>query len=104
MCLFNCESCLAPKDIAFNVEPFWIQLHDLPFAGINRTMGERLHVGVGPILLVDVDSSGISGLVLLESQNPLCVVDLLVWVRNIIGFLSNMKGYYILFSLWGNQT
>ncbi|XP_042954587.1 uncharacterized protein LOC122290997 [Carya illinoinensis] len=54
MCLFNCEDCLAPKDIDFNIEPFWLQLHDLPFAGMNKTMGEKLGVAVGQVVSVDV--------------------------------------------------
>ncbi|KAF5453769.1 hypothetical protein F2P56_023489 [Juglans regia] len=60
ICLFNCEDCLAPRDIFFNEEPFWVQLHDLPFAGMNRTMGERLGAAAGNVVLVDVDSSGMA--------------------------------------------
>ncbi|XP_042954583.1 uncharacterized protein LOC122290994 [Carya illinoinensis] len=60
VCLFNCEGCLAPKDIAFNEEPFWLQLHDLHFAGMNKTMGEKLGAAAGTVLSVDVDANGMA--------------------------------------------
>ncbi|XP_035545088.1 uncharacterized protein LOC118348182 [Juglans regia] len=51
---------LAFKDIDFSLEPFWIQLHDLPFAAMNIRMGEKLGSRAGKVITVDVDEKGIA--------------------------------------------
>ncbi|XP_042952206.1 uncharacterized protein LOC122289287 [Carya illinoinensis] len=56
----DCESCLTPKDLSFSKENFWIQLHDLPFAGMNKTIGEKLGATMGEVLVVDVDAGGLA--------------------------------------------
>ncbi|XP_042973058.1 uncharacterized protein LOC122304860 [Carya illinoinensis] len=56
VCLFNCEGCLAPKDFEFNIEPFWLQLHDLPFVSMNKTMGEKVGAAAGQVVSIDVDA------------------------------------------------
>lgn len=60
ICLHDCDGCLAPKDFSFSQEPFWVQLHDLPFTGMNKTIGERLGVAMGDMLAVDVDAGGMA--------------------------------------------
>ncbi|KAF5471958.1 hypothetical protein F2P56_008715, partial [Juglans regia] len=42
ICIQECKGRLALKDIEFSLEPFWLQLHDLPFAAMNKRMGEKL--------------------------------------------------------------
>ncbi|XP_042974779.1 uncharacterized protein LOC122306417 [Carya illinoinensis] len=58
ICLQECKGKQALKDIQFELEPFWIQLHDLPFAGLNRTMGEKLGASAVKVLTVEVDEKG----------------------------------------------
>lgn len=60
VCLFDCEGCLAPKDIAFTKEPFWLKLHDLHFPGMSKTTEESLGATMGSVLSVDIDASGMA--------------------------------------------
>ncbi|KAG7988641.1 hypothetical protein I3843_03G198000 [Carya illinoinensis] len=40
--LLECKDRVALKDKDFSPIPFWIQLHDLLFTGMNKNMGEKL--------------------------------------------------------------
>ncbi|CAI9785985.1 unnamed protein product [Fraxinus pennsylvanica] len=47
------------EDIAFNEEVFWVQCHDLPFAGMTYKTGSAIGERLGKVLTVDTDSSGV---------------------------------------------
>ncbi|KAF5442667.1 hypothetical protein F2P56_035300 [Juglans regia] len=57
LCIQDCVGCTTSKDITFTRESFWIQLHDLLFVGMNKTMGERLGATIGFVITVDVDAN-----------------------------------------------
>lgn len=59
VCLQDCERFESWKDMKFQQEPFWIQCHDLPFAGMNYNIGVNLGKALGEVLMVDTDSNGI---------------------------------------------
>lgn len=40
--LQECKCGVALKDIDFSPVPFWFELHDLPFVGMNKNMGKKL--------------------------------------------------------------
>lgn len=42
VCLKECHGLSAPKDMQFDLEPFWIQLHDMRFVGMNTSTGKNL--------------------------------------------------------------
>ncbi|KAF5462865.1 hypothetical protein F2P56_018835 [Juglans regia] len=84
ICIQECTGRLALKDIEFSLEPFWIQLHDLPFPAMNRRMGEKLGASAGKVIMVDVDEKGrawrgvLRVKVLLDLSKPLtrgCVIN-----------------------------
>ncbi|XP_042988666.1 uncharacterized protein LOC122316198 [Carya illinoinensis] len=58
ICLQDCFGCLNLQDINFTLDPFWIQLHNLPFTGMNKKTGEKLVSTIGQVMLVDVDDQG----------------------------------------------
>ncbi|XP_042988841.1 uncharacterized protein At4g02000-like [Carya illinoinensis] len=58
VCLQECEASIALRDMTFSHEPFWVQFHNVPFAGINKIMGERLGGSIGEVMIVDVDEQG----------------------------------------------
>ncbi|CAI9767814.1 unnamed protein product [Fraxinus pennsylvanica] len=60
ICVQDCEKAISIKDISFNEEAFWIQCHDLPFAGMNQKTGNEIGSLLGKVLIVDMDSSGVS--------------------------------------------
>lgn len=57
-CLKDCDGKSAPKDIQFDCEPFRLQLHDMPFTGMNKSTGEKLGETAGKVIMVDMDGSG----------------------------------------------
>ncbi|KAF5458418.1 hypothetical protein F2P56_022445 [Juglans regia] len=59
VCLQDCEGFRSWMDMRFKKEPFWIQCHDLPFAGMNYNTSVNLCKGVREVLMVDTDSSGL---------------------------------------------
>ncbi|CAI9770975.1 unnamed protein product [Fraxinus pennsylvanica] len=59
LCLHDCENVNNLKEIAFNEEVFWVQCHDLPFAGMTQKTGCALGERLGKVLVVDTDSSGV---------------------------------------------
>ncbi|XP_042972845.1 uncharacterized protein LOC122304652 [Carya illinoinensis] len=50
---------IAPKDIVFDTETMWIQLHNIPLGGMTRTVGVKIGSSVGEVLEVDVDEEEI---------------------------------------------
>ncbi|XP_035541689.1 uncharacterized protein LOC118344688 [Juglans regia] len=58
ICIQECKGSLALKDLDFSLEPFWLQLHDLPFAAMNKRTGEKLGTSAGKVIMVDVDEKG----------------------------------------------
>lgn len=50
---------IAPKDIVFEEEPMWIQLHNFPLGGMTKEFGGKIGSMVGEVLVVDVDKEGI---------------------------------------------
>ncbi|KAF5459069.1 hypothetical protein F2P56_023057 [Juglans regia] len=59
LCIQDCEGYESWKEMSFQYKPFWVQCHDLPFAGMNANTGLKLGQLVGEVLEVDTDSSGI---------------------------------------------
>ncbi|XP_042972822.1 uncharacterized protein LOC122304628 [Carya illinoinensis] len=57
LCIQDCEGAKSVKDMQFCNEPFWIQCHDMPFAGMSVSMGERLGNSLGKVLMVDTNGS-----------------------------------------------
>lgn len=43
----DCEGVDSLKEMQFQYEAFWIQCHDLPFAGMNASTGETLGNAMG---------------------------------------------------------
>ncbi|XP_042983219.1 uncharacterized protein LOC122312628 [Carya illinoinensis] len=58
VCLKEFESDLSPSEVEFKSEPFWVQAHNLPFAGMNRQLGERIGEAIGKVHTVEVDDQG----------------------------------------------
>ncbi|XP_042962426.1 uncharacterized protein LOC122296689 [Carya illinoinensis] len=58
ICLKEFESDLSPIEVQFNLEPFWVQAHNLPFVGMNRQLGERIGEAIGKVHTVEVDDQG----------------------------------------------
>lgn len=44
-----------PNEIQFTYEPFWVQLHNLQFAGMTREVGELIGLAICNVLKVDLD-------------------------------------------------
>lgn len=88
---------IAPKGIDFSQEPFWIQLHDLPFAGLNKSMGEKLGATIGRVMLVDADENGMRWgsflrvKVLVDITKPLARVEFSALGISVSGSLFNTK-------------
>ncbi|CAI9778772.1 unnamed protein product [Fraxinus pennsylvanica] len=59
ICVQDCEEAISIKDILFNKEAFWVQCHDLPFAGMNQKTGHEIGARLGKVLSVNTDSSGV---------------------------------------------
>ncbi|XP_042980067.1 uncharacterized protein LOC122310252 [Carya illinoinensis] len=58
ICLKDFESDLSPNEVQFITEPFWVQAHNLPFAGMNRQLGEKIGEAIGKVHTVEVDEQG----------------------------------------------
>ncbi|XP_042939430.1 uncharacterized protein LOC122274460 [Carya illinoinensis] len=58
VCLKEFEGALTISEVQFQYEPFWFQIHNLPFAGMNKETGMLVGSGVGKILEVGVDIEG----------------------------------------------
>ncbi|XP_040987632.1 uncharacterized protein LOC121235350 [Juglans microcarpa x Juglans regia] len=59
ICIQDCEGFESWKVMKLQYEPFWVQCHDLPFAGMNANTSLNLGKAVGEVLKVDTDSSGV---------------------------------------------
>ncbi|KAF5443021.1 hypothetical protein F2P56_035618 [Juglans regia] len=59
ICLQDCEGHESWKEMQFQHEPFWVQCHDPPFAGMNANTGFNLGKSMGEVLMVDTDDSGV---------------------------------------------
>ncbi|XP_042974643.1 uncharacterized protein LOC122306275 [Carya illinoinensis] len=46
--------------IRFQFEPFWVQLHGLPWGAMTEEVGIHLGLSVGHVIRVDVDSDGVA--------------------------------------------
>ncbi|XP_042939330.1 uncharacterized protein LOC122274350 [Carya illinoinensis] len=49
------EGVLTPNEVQFNTELFWVQIHNLPFAGMNEMVGRRIGETIRRVHLVEVD-------------------------------------------------
>ncbi|CAI9757817.1 unnamed protein product [Fraxinus pennsylvanica] len=58
LCLHDCERVNTIKEIGFTEEVFWVQYHDLPFAGMTQNTGQAIGERLGKVLVVDTDSTG----------------------------------------------
>ncbi|XP_042939400.1 uncharacterized protein LOC122274425 [Carya illinoinensis] len=58
ICLKDFEDDLAPNDISFRTEPFWVQLHNVPFAAMNAEQGVILGSVIGKVHTVETDDQG----------------------------------------------
>lgn len=52
------DDSLPPKAVNFSYEPFWVQLHNIPLAGMIKEYGELIAFGIGKVLTVEVDHEG----------------------------------------------
>ncbi|XP_042954760.1 uncharacterized protein LOC122291187 [Carya illinoinensis] len=52
------EGTLSLSEVHFVSEPFWIQVHNLPFAGMNKEMEMLVGTGLGRVLEVEDDTEG----------------------------------------------
>lgn len=59
MCLNSFDGSTAPKDIEFLKEYLWIQLHNIPFGGVNKAVGLQIGGLIGEVLEMDLDKEGI---------------------------------------------
>ncbi|XP_038688762.1 uncharacterized protein LOC119987929 [Tripterygium wilfordii] len=53
------ESEVPIKDLQFDTEWFWVQLHNLPLAGMSRALGEKIGGTIGDVVEVDADPEGL---------------------------------------------
>ncbi|XP_042976264.1 uncharacterized protein LOC122307436 [Carya illinoinensis] len=58
ICLREFEGVLSANEVQFSAEPFWVQLHNLPFAGMTRKMGEEIGSTIGKVHSVETDEQG----------------------------------------------
>lgn len=58
-CLMEHEVVLHQRILFFYREMMWIQLHNVPFRGMTRAVGEKIGSLVGEVVEVDVDDEGI---------------------------------------------
>ncbi|XP_040996053.1 uncharacterized protein LOC121242227 [Juglans microcarpa x Juglans regia] len=56
VCMKEFEGGLSPLEVQFTHEPFWIQVHNLPFAGMTKEVGALVGSGLGRVLEVEVDT------------------------------------------------
>ncbi|XP_042939372.1 uncharacterized protein LOC122274396 [Carya illinoinensis] len=52
------DSSLPPSEVSFSHEPFWVQIHNVPFAGMTAEYGKQIGSSVGKVLSVEVDKVG----------------------------------------------
>lgn len=52
------DSNLPPNDVRFSHEPFWVQLHNVPFAGMTKAYGNQIASTIGKVIKVKVDKEG----------------------------------------------
>ncbi|XP_042972943.1 uncharacterized protein LOC122304742 [Carya illinoinensis] len=56
---YRYDGMMAPKDIVFDSETMWIQLHNIPLGGMTRQTGLKIGSSMGEVVSVDVDEEGI---------------------------------------------
>ncbi|CAI9767369.1 unnamed protein product [Fraxinus pennsylvanica] len=59
LCLQDYENVVSIKEVPFKEEAFWIQCHEIPFAGMNKKTGNDIGSRLGKVINVDTDFSGI---------------------------------------------
>lgn len=58
ICFCDFDGNLSPSEVQFMSKIFWVQIHNLPFAGMNRDIGSLLASGLGKVLEIEVDTNG----------------------------------------------
>ncbi|XP_042952204.1 uncharacterized protein LOC122289286 [Carya illinoinensis] len=58
ICMKDFKDDLAPNEISFKTEPFWVQLHNVPFAVMNVEQGVKLGSVIGKVHTVETDDQG----------------------------------------------
>ncbi|GLT68155.1 hypothetical protein SLA2020_404130 [Shorea laevis] len=48
-----------PSQITFSSSPFWVQVHDLPFACLTKGIGQKIGASLGEVLEVVVPGNGV---------------------------------------------
>lgn len=59
LCLNSFDGFLSPKDLSFNKEVLWVQLHNLPLCGMSWGIGVQVGNKIGNVMEVDVDEDDI---------------------------------------------
>ncbi|KAF5447575.1 hypothetical protein F2P56_033117 [Juglans regia] len=58
ICFIDFNGGLSSSEVQFQFEPFWIQIHNLPFARMNKDVGSLIASGLGKVLEIEVDTEG----------------------------------------------
>ncbi|XP_042990668.1 uncharacterized protein LOC122317666 [Carya illinoinensis] len=58
VCMKEFEGLLSLSEVRFDSEPFWIQVHNLPFAGMSKEMGILVGSVIGRVLEVETNTEG----------------------------------------------
>lgn len=58
ICFSDFHGGLSPFEVQFQLELFWIQIHNLPFPGMNKEVGSLIVFGLGKVLKIEVDTEG----------------------------------------------
>ncbi|XP_042950180.1 uncharacterized protein LOC122282289 [Carya illinoinensis] len=59
LCLKDYNGQISPKEMVFDKEPLWVQVHNIPLGGMTRKVGEQTGRQVGEVLDVDVDEQDV---------------------------------------------
>ncbi|XP_042969146.1 uncharacterized protein LOC122301843 [Carya illinoinensis] len=52
------DSSLPPSAVSFSLEPFWVQIHNIPFACMTESYGHQIASAIGKVLKVEVNRDG----------------------------------------------
>ncbi|XP_041025460.1 uncharacterized protein LOC121265854 [Juglans microcarpa x Juglans regia] len=58
VCLKDFDGELSPNEVQFSSEPFWVQVHNLPFVGMTKILGEMIGAIIGKVHTMEVDAQG----------------------------------------------
>lgn len=59
LCITEYNRNFTPHKVQFEMEPMWVQLHDLPFGMMNLFHGQRIAQQIGEVVDIDVDLDGL---------------------------------------------